>query len=219
VRRLARPLLLATLLLASAGVAGAQEAPAEHVVEAEHGGHGEHGIDLKTLALQFLNFGVLAFILAKFGGGAINKVLRARHDQLKADMDEAARVRGAAEARFVEHQRRLDNLEHEIAAMRTAILKEAEHEKARIVTAAEEKATRIVAETRFQVDQQVKEAEVRFRAEVAAAAMKVAGEILRRSVTASDEQRLTQSFVGELAAARPADGSKGRTRPSEETVT
>jgi F-type H+-transporting ATPase subunit b len=207
VRRLIRALPLALLL--SSGAALAQE---EHPPEAvaEHGaeGQGEHeGIDPKTLALQVLNFGVLLFILVKFGGKAINKSLRDRHEQLKADMDEATRLRAAAEVRFKEQEKRLQNLEQELEAMRQAILKEAEHEKARIIAAAEERAKRVQDETRFQLDQQVKEAELRFRAEVAQAALKIADELLRRSVNGGDEQRLVQSFVAELGGSRPQERS------------
>jgi F-type H+-transporting ATPase subunit b len=201
VKRFIRALPLALLL--SSGAAFAQE---EHPPEAgaEHGaeeGHGEHeGIDPKTLALQLLNFGVLLFILIKFGGKAINKSLKERHEQLKADMDEAARLRTAAEMRFKEQEKRLQNLEQELGAMRQAILKEAEHEKGRIIAAAEEKARRVQDETRFQLEQQVKDAELRFRAEVAQASLKIADELLRRSVNGGDEQRLVQGFVAELGA-------------------
>jgi F-type H+-transporting ATPase subunit b len=212
VRRLIRALPLALLL--SSGAAFAQEGRAEHAVEAaaeEHDPdqHAEHHeeIDAKTLALQLLNFGVLLFILIKFGGGAINKSLRARHDQLKTDMEEAARLRTAAELRFKEQEKRLENLEHELEAMRQAILKEAEHEKARIIAAAEERAKRVQDETRFQLEQQVKEAELRFRAEVAQAALKIADELLRRSVNGGDEQRLVQNFVAELGATRSQERS------------
>ncbi|HXU83322.1 MAG TPA: ATP synthase F0 subunit B [Polyangia bacterium] len=210
-RRLFRALPLAVLL--SSGAAFAQEGRAEHAVEAaeEHDPdqHAEHHeeIDVKTLALQLLNFGVLLFILIKFGGGAINKSLRARHDQLKTDMEEAARLRTAAELRFKEQEKRLENLEHELEAMRQAILKEAEHEKARIIAAAEERAKRVQDETRFQLEQQVKEAELRFRAEVAQAALKIADELLRRSVNGGDEQRLVQNFVAELGATRSQERS------------
>jgi hypothetical protein len=54
---------------------------------------------------------------------------------------------------------------------------------------------------------------------VAEAAVKIADELLRRSVTPSDEQRLATGFVNELAAARPADAAKGgppRPRPEGE---
>jgi F-type H+-transporting ATPase subunit b len=213
VRRFVQLLPLALVL--STGAAFAQEEPTEHAGEravhaaegAEHpsGDEGGHhaAIDPKTLALQFLNFGVLLFLLIKFGGSAINKSLRARHDQLKADMEEANRLRVAAEARFKEQEKRLANLESELEAMRQGILKEAESEKARIIAGAEEKARRVQDETRFQLEQQVKEAELRFRAEVAQAALKIADELLRRQVNGGDEQRLIQNFVAELGAAGP----------------
>ena len=207
-RRWIQALPLAVLL--AGGAAFAQEGhPAELGEHREGAEPGEHhaGIDPKTLGLQLLNFGVLVFILVKFGGGAINRSLRARHDQLKADLEEAARLRTAAEARFKEQEKRLANLESELEAMRLAIIKEAEYEKARIIAAAEEKSRRVQDETRFQLEQQIKEAELRFRAEVAQAAIKVADELLRRSVTSGDEQRLVQSFVAELVAPAPQERS------------
>jgi F-type H+-transporting ATPase subunit b len=206
VRRLYRALPLC-LLLAS-GAAHAQEERAAEPAAEGQGEHAEHeGIDPKMLGLQLLNFGVLLFILIKFGGKAVSKSLRERHEQLKTDMEEAARLRTAAEVRFKEQEKRLQNLEQELEAMRHAILREAEHEKARIIAAAEEKARRVQDETRFQLEQQVKEAELRFRAEVAQASLKIADELLRRSVNGGDEQRLVQGFVAELGAARPQERS------------
>jgi F-type H+-transporting ATPase subunit b len=208
VRRLLAALPLAVLLSTGAAFAEEEHGAAHAAEGAEHasGGEGHHGgIDAKTLAMQVFNFGVLLFILIKFGGGAINKSLRARHDQLKADMEEATRMRTVAEARFKEQEKRLSNLEGELDAMRLAILKEAESEKARIIASAEEKSRRVQDETRFQLEQQVKEAELRFRAEVAQAALKIADELLRKHADRNDEQRLIQTFVAELGAARPQE--------------
>jgi F-type H+-transporting ATPase subunit b len=204
-------LLATTLALLPAGLAAAQSEPAAEHAEGHGGGHEPHGVDPKTLGLQLLNFAVLVFILMKFGGGAINKALLARHQQLKGDLEEAGRLKQAAEERFRHQEQRLANLEREITAMTEAIRHEAEQEKARIIAGAEEKARRVQEETTFALQQQVKEAEARFRAEVAQAAVKVADELLRRSVTPSDEQRLVQSFVGELGA-RAGDGTKGPPR-------
>jgi len=93
---------------------------AEHATS--HGEHGEHaGVDAKTLALQLLNFGVLLFLLIYFGGRALNKAFRSRHDQLKADIEFAASQRALAEQRFREQDARLANLEQELAALRAAV--------------------------------------------------------------------------------------------------
>jgi F-type H+-transporting ATPase subunit b len=219
-RALPLGLLAAQLLVAPAVLAQEPEhgeAAAEHAGGAEHEGH--HGVDPKSLALQGVNFAVLLFILIKFGGGAINKSLRARHDQLKVDLEEARKVRAAAEARFEQQEKRLANLENELNTMRAAIRQDAENEKNRLIKSAEEKARFVQDETKFQLDQQVKEAEQRFRAEVAQAAVKVAEELLRRSVTPSDEQRLTQGFVAELGATRTEGGPRPASRTSpQETV-
>ena len=176
---------------------------AEHA--AGHGEHGEHaGVDAKTLALQLLNFGVLLFILIWFGGRALSKAFRGRHDQLKTEIESAANQRAQAEQRFREQDARLANLEQELAALRAAAKEEGMRERVRLLAGAEEKAKRIQDETRFQLDQQVKEAELRLRAEVASTAVKVADELLKRSVSADDERRLAQDFAA--GAGAPAEG-------------
>jgi F-type H+-transporting ATPase subunit b len=185
---------------AQSGSAPAADEPvSEH--RAGHAQHGHHGgVDAKTLALQLLNFGVLLFILIWFGGRALSRAFRGRHDQLKTEIESAAGQRALAEQRFRDQDTRLANLEQELSALRAAVHEEGEREQARLLAGAEEKAKRIQDETRFQLDQQVKEAELRLRAEVASTAVKVADEILKRSVSVDDERRLAQDFAAGAGA-------------------
>lgn len=180
----------------------------------EHGAgdHGPHGIDTKSLVLQFLNFGVLLFLLVKFGGRALRTMLRSRHETLKADLEAARRAREIAEARLREQDRRLANLEAEIEALRTTSRQAAQAEKERLVALAEDKVRRIQAETRFLVEQQIRVAEQGFRAEVAAAAAQLAEQLVRDAVGVADHARLIDGFVGELGATttRPDSLPTGR---------
>lgn len=176
-------------------------APGEH---APAGGHGEHGLDPKRLAYQFINFGLLVGILGFFGGKAVNKALAMRHDQMKKDLDEASAARAEAQGRLKQQEVRLANLEAEVARLHASIKAEALKEEQRLLESAEEKARRIQDETRFLVDQQVKEAEQTFRREVASTAARIAEEIVRRSVRPEDEQRLNQGFVADLESAKEA---------------
>lgn len=220
-KRLASVLALSIVCAAAPtfAVEPTPEHAADHTASAlgmgEHGGGEHHGLDLKRLGFQLVNFGLLVFILVKFGGGAINKTLRARHDQLKTDLDAANRLRVDAELRFRSQEQRLANLQNEIAKMRAQMKDAADGERVRLVAAAEEKAKRIGDDTKFQLDQQVKEAQIRLRAEVAAAAVKVADELLHRSVNASDEQRLVQTFVAELGGRATAPGPDGQSGPRD----
>lgn len=175
----------------------------EHAAGSPEGGEHEEaheeGIDAKKLALQFVNFGILLFILIKFGGKAVNNALAARHEQLKADLAAAATAKAEAEARLAKQEKRMANLEKEIADIRTGIAQEAEAEKARLIAAAEERAKRIKDETAFIIEQQVKEGEASLRREASNSAVKIAEEILRRSMDGRDQQRMLDSFVEDVA--------------------
>ncbi|HXU04879.1 MAG TPA: ATP synthase F0 subunit B [Polyangia bacterium] len=220
--RLIAQLAAVVCALALPALAFAQEehaAPAGegHDAAGEHGeGAGEHGeahepahepsIDGKRLAFQVLNFGVLVFLLVKFGGPAVSKALLARHQQIKSDLASAAEVRAAAEARFEKQEKRLASLEHEIAAITASIKQEAEAEKVRLIALAEERARRIREESEFIIEQQIKQAEEDLRREVAAAAVALAEKIVRSQLGPGDQQRMIDAFVGDIATpngARP----------------
>jgi F-type H+-transporting ATPase subunit b len=191
---------------AAAAAHGHETASAEHAEAAA--GHAEHArFSVGTFALQLLNLGVLLFLLVYFGGRAMNKSLRARHEQLKTDLAEAARVRDEARQKLDGQERRLADLEMELTALRTSMRQDAEREQARIVQSAQERARKNQEEMRFQLDQQVKEAEMLLRAEVASASVRLAEELLRKSVDALDQRRLAQEFVA---------GADSRSTPSGE---
>jgi F-type H+-transporting ATPase subunit b len=195
--------------VAGHGHEGHGEGDAEHLAD-----HGEHtGFSGKTFALQLLNFGVLLFLLIWFGGRGMNKVLRARHEQLKGDIGEAARLRDEAARKFQAQEQRVTDLEKEIAALRAFIRQDAEREQARLLQGAQERAKRIQEDMRIQLDQQVKEAELLLRAEVASASVKLAEELVRKSVNADDERRLAREFVaGFDVPADPQDQGQGEIR-------
>ena len=192
-----------------------QAASAEHgsAHGAGHEGGAEHGEHAKfspgTFALQLLNFGVLLFLLIYFGGKAMNKSLRARHEQLKAELAEAARLRDEAQQRAREQERRLADLEKELSALRASMRADAEREQARMIEGAQERAKKIQEEMRFQLDQQVKEAEMLLRAEVASASVKLAEQLVRKSVDPLDQRRLAQEFVAGFDGQGSSTGGEG----------
>ena len=208
----------------AAGRGGARRRPGRDVHEpageaheaaGEGAGEGaEHEaptIDSGKLTWQIVNFLALVAVLAWFGGRALNKAMAARHEQLKSELRAASEAKTAAEARLAREEKRLAALEQEIVAIRTGIKQEAEAEKARLIELAEERARRIKEETTFLLDQQVKEAELTLRHEAARVALEMAEQLVRRSLTGSDQQRLLDSFVADVAgdgARAPRAGEK-----------
>jgi F-type H+-transporting ATPase subunit b len=198
------------LCAASAG-ARAEEAQGEGAAAAAHeareaespGEASEHEaphLDGAKLAWQIINFVALVAVLGWFGGRALNKALAARHEQLRNELAQAAEAKVAAEARLAKEEKRLAALEQEIASIRAGIKQEAEAEKARLIELAEERARRIKEETTFLLDQQVKEAEATLRRQAAQTAVEMAEQIVRRSLSAGDQQRLLDGFVSDVTA-------------------
>jgi len=178
----------------------------------EHAGaeHGEPSIDGKKLAAQIFNFALLLAVLIGFGGRAVSKALAARHQQLKADLASASEARAAAEAQLKMQENRLAKLEQEIVAIRTGIKQEAESEKARLIELAEERARRIQDETKFVIEQQVKQAEADLKHEAAQAAVDMAEQIVRKSLDSADRQRMVDSFVADVGKPASPSASGGQ---------
>ena len=178
--------------------------------EAEHpseSGAEHSAFSNKTFALQLINFGVLLFLLIWFGGRAMNKSLRAKHDQLKAEIGAATRQRDEAQHAYEAQEQRVAGIEKELATLRSAVRAEAEREQAALLASAQERARKIQDEMRFQLDQQVKDAEAILRAEVASASVKLAEELVRKSVSADDERRLAREFVAGVDGPQNSQGS------------
>ena len=185
---------------------------------AEQGEGGEHevpAIDNGKLTWQIVNFVALVAVLAWFGGRALNKAMAARHEQLKSELRAASEAKTAAEARLAREEKRLAALEQEIVAIRTGIKQEAEAEKARLIELAEERARRIKEETTFLLDQQVKEAELTLRHEAARVALEMAEQLVRRSLTGSDQQRLLDSFVADVSGDGARSARAGEKPPTD----
>jgi F-type H+-transporting ATPase subunit b len=179
-------------------------------------------LDLGALALQLLNFGVLVFILVRFAGPAMRKGLRNRHDQIRTGLEEAARRKADAETRHQQQCQRMATIEKEIAALGTDA--DAAREQALIFVAVADRVKRLQEETRFQIEHSRREVEERFRAEVTEAALRIAEELLRKSVSVSDEERLAQEFSDHIAAPEgaaappPGPSSVHRTGPVMEVA-
>jgi F-type H+-transporting ATPase subunit b len=200
---------------------GAWPARAEAAEPAEAPAEGEEHaptFDLGKFGLQLLNFAILLVVLVKFGGGAINKMLAARHQQLKSDLAAASDLRAAAEAKLARQEQRLARLETEIEELRQSIHQEAEAEKHRLMAAADERARRIQSETAFLVEQQVREAEVKLRRESVEVALGIAEDILRRAVGPADQQRFLDRFVADAAEIAPPGRGTANGGPSSSTA-
>jgi len=183
------------------------ESEAHEVTEHEsgHDGHEGHGeLTLKGLLSSpdfqgtLVNFGALILLFAWVIRKKGNPALAERRKQVEAELEEAQRLRAEAEKRHMETATRLEKLDEEMVEIRGDMIKAGEAERDRIVAQAEEKAARMRKDAGFLIEQQVKQLREDITREAASAAVMAAQDLLQKSTTDSDQDRLAEAYLERL---------------------
>jgi F-type H+-transporting ATPase subunit b len=203
--------MLIALLLASPGLVSAEEADHEslaHEVVEEESGHGaaeDHGeltfsslIKSPDFLGTVVNFTVLVLLIGWVIRKKGNPALAARRAEVEKELAEAQRLRAEAEKRHMETATRLEKLDQEMVQIRGDMIKAGEAERDRIVEQAEEKAARIRKDTRFLIEQQIKQLRKELTQQAANAAVVAAQDLLQERTTDSDQDQLAEAYLNRL---------------------
>jgi F-type H+-transporting ATPase subunit b len=180
--------LLILPFLAFAAVAAASE---------EAAGHGP-GIPWADLLKQAVNFAILVGALLYFLKKPISSFLADRAGQLRKSIEDASRTRDEAAARLSAIEKRMAMLDGEIAEMNRKMEAEAEEEAKRIRETAQAEVERLRVQARFAADQEVKKARKELRQEAADLATRAAEEIVKKTITPGDQERLARENVEKI---------------------
>ena len=196
VARLAAVPAVAALLLAPA-VASAADAEAGAEVSAIPSFTQAFVPALFTL----LVFSLLVALLGKYAWGPIAEGLSKREDKIRADVEGAERARADAERSRAENQRQLDAAEDRVRDLLAQAQADGQQLATRIRMQAQEEAEEIKEKAMRDIEQSRRDAVESVREEAASLAVMVAEKILRREVTAEDQQRLVDASLDELEKA------------------
>lgn len=166
--------------------------------------HGSSGgfLGVPNLVWQTANFVlflVLAWVFLKkpavsfFGG---------RRDDVAKAIRKAAEDRQRAEALAREIGERLARVEGEMEEIRASARREAVAEQAALSKQAEEDAARIVARTSAEMENRLRAARTELTGFAADLAVEIARDVLKKTVTPEDEERLTKEGVRQLSGSK-----------------
>jgi F-type H+-transporting ATPase subunit b len=166
---------------------------------------GESHSATRDLLFSALNLALLLGVLVYFARKPIAEFFEGRRRRIQAEL-EAAKNQGAeAEARYAKWQRRLMDLESELAEIRETSRQRAAAEREHILADAAAGAERIRREALETVDQELRRARAQLRREAADLALELASETLRRQVSSADQDRLLDEFVAAIERAPEGD--------------
>ena len=167
--------------------------------EHEAGQKKEEGFAEKhELALKWANFLLLAGLLGYFIGKNAGPFFAARSAGIRKDMDESLRQREQAEAKAADVDRRLANLEKDIAALRGQSEAEAQAETERMAQHTADEIAKIQAHAEREIASAGKAARMALKRHAAELAMGLAEQKVRARMTPGTEDALVQGFVRNL---------------------
>lgn len=144
---------------------------------------------------SIMNFGLLAFVIYKFGKKPIGEALQKRKQTIMGDIENATRLREEAEARLDEYEDRFERIEETLEELKAEYAAQAEIEKKHILAEAEERRARMRRDAEFRIEQELKSAKVELLEEAVAGAVKAAEEIIRQRATTQDQETLAREFL------------------------
>lgn len=158
-------------------------------------GHGGGGVPWGEILKQAVNFAILAGVLVYFLRKPLANFLKERSQSLAKAIDEAAKARAQAQEKLSAVEARMARLPGEVEALNRTMDSEAEAEAARIGAAATAEIGRIREQVTFAADQEVRKAREQLRREAADLATKAAEEIVAKSITPEDQERMVRENI------------------------
>lgn len=188
---LGRRAVYALLPLVSAAVAVAAE---------EGGAHGGGGIPWGEVLKQAINLAILAGVLGYFLRKPVSSFLAQRSELLRKSIEDAANARKEAAEKLSAVEARMAKLSDEIAQMNARMDAEAGAEVEKIRKAYAAEIAGIQAQAEFAGQQELKKAREELRREASELATRAAEELVRRTLTPEDQERLVRENIQKIEA-------------------
>jgi len=178
---------LALFLVLTAAAATAAEGAA---------GHG--GVPWYEILKQTVNFLILVAVLVYFLRKPLASFLKERTELLRKSIEDASRAREAAAEQLASVEARIQRLTGEIEELNRRMDGEAGEESRRLREAALAEIARVQEQVQFAADQEVRKARQELRKEASALSAKAAEEILARTITPEDQDRMVRENIEKL---------------------
>ncbi|RLC13099.1 MAG: hypothetical protein DRI57_16875 [Deltaproteobacteria bacterium] len=149
------------------------------------------------LVMLWINFGILAFVVVKFGRLPIMNFLNGRRDELGREIKQAEQEKEKITAKIKETFTILDESEIHFADMKQKIIDQGEKKKQNIMEDARQQSRIMIESSKQKVESQLIQAKNNFKAEMIDAAIALATEKLPNQITDEDNLRFADNYLSE----------------------
>ena len=147
------------------------------------------------LILRWINFGIIAFLIVKYGKTPIMNFLRGQKDKLAQEINQLENEKEDANAKIKEALKTVDESEVRFSELKDRIIQQGEKKKTEIIESAQNQSKMMLEDSKRRIDTYFLQAKNEFRAELIDRAMDMAMERLPREVTPEDNDKFTRIFL------------------------
>lgn len=151
-------------------------------------------------AAQWLNFALLFGAAYAFGKNRVRAALTKRKSTILYGIEEASKMREAAEARLNDYEDRLEHIDSEIERITQHMRESGEAERERILGEARDRRERMERDAKILIDQELEATREQLYRETVRGAMRSAEKALLGQVNIADQQRVAREYLDSVRA-------------------
>lgn len=152
---------------------------------------------------QLLNFGVLFGVAYALGKNRVRAALVKRKSGILSGIEEASKMRDAAEARLKQYEERLEHIDTELERVTQHMREGGEADRKRILAEARERRQRMERDARILVEQELKSTREHLYRETVRGAVRSAEQSLIKAVGSADQDRVAREYLEALRKSAP----------------
>jgi len=145
--------------------------------------------------MLWLNFGILAFLLVKYGRAPLIGFLKGEAKRTAEDIERVEESKRRTDEKVREMVASVENRRERLQSLKERLIQEGERKRREIIESARRESQIMLEQTRVRIDHQISESQERLKAELIDRAVEAAVERLPGVITADDHKELVERFI------------------------
>ncbi|MDO9288794.1 MAG: ATP synthase F0 subunit B [Thermodesulfovibrionales bacterium] len=159
------------------------------------GGEAAHTPLWKEYLWKIINFGVLFFVLFKFGKKPLQDFLKTRTELIEKTLKEAQEAKILAQKALAEVEERLKVKDKELEEIISSARQSGEKEKARLIEEGSRMKAKILEQAKTNIDYELREAKAAIKAEAVEIAMELAEKKIKEKIGKAEQDMLLEESL------------------------
>ena len=147
--------------------------------------------------MLWLNFGILAFLLVKYGRRPLIAFLKGEAQRTAEEIERTENRKRQMDEKVLEMTAAAENRRVRLQALKERLIQEGERKRREIIDSARRDSRILLEQTQVGIEHQINKARQQLKAELIDRAVEAALERLPGVITADDQKKLVETFIQE----------------------